>query len=94
MDYFYYSERKHYLKSMSAYYISVKLTYVQYPCPFLLICHGAKIHVLATVNKENMELGIIKKSIGTNNQVVFSQLCKSLVRPILLSIRLQFGAHT
>ena len=30
-----------------------------------------------------MELGIIKKSIGTNNQVVFSQLCKSLVRPIL-----------
>ena len=83
MDYFYYSERKHYLKSMSAYHISVKLPYAQYPCPFLLICPGAKMYVLATVNEENMELGIIKKSIGTNNQVVFSQLCKALVRPIL-----------
>ena len=30
-----------------------------------------------------MVLGIIKRSIGTNNQDVFSQLYKSLVRPIL-----------
>ena len=29
-----------------------------------------------------MVLGIIKRSIGTNNQDVFSQLYKSLVRPI------------
>ena len=40
-------------------------------------------HVFATVNKANMVLGIIKRSIGTNNQDVFSQLYKSLVRPIL-----------
>ena len=40
-------------------------------------------HVLATVNKANLVLGIIKRSIGTNNQDVFSQLYKSLVRPIL-----------
>ena len=39
-------------------------------------------HVFATVNKANMVLGIIKRSIGTNNQDVFSQLYKSLVRPI------------
>ena len=30
-----------------------------------------------------MALGIIKRSIRTNSQDVFSQLCKSLVRPIL-----------
>ena len=40
-------------------------------------------HVFATVNKANMVLGIIKRSIGTNNQGVFSLLYKSLVRPIL-----------
>ena len=40
-------------------------------------------HVLATVNKANLVLGIIKRSIGTNNQDVFSQLYKSLVRSIL-----------
>ena len=32
----------------------------------------------ATVNKANMVLGIIKRSIGTNNQDVFSQLYTSL----------------
>lgn len=41
------------------------------------------MHVFATVNKANMVLGIIKRSIGTNNQDAFSQLNKSLVRPIL-----------
>ena len=41
------------------------------------------MHVFATVNKANMVLGIIKRSIGTNNQDAFSQLYKSLVRPIL-----------
>ena len=40
-------------------------------------------HVFATLNKTNMVLGIIKRSIGTNNQDVFSQLYKSLVRLIL-----------
>ena len=40
-------------------------------------------HVFAMVNKANMVLGIIKHSIETNNQDVFSQLYKSLVRPIL-----------
>ena len=40
-------------------------------------------HVFATVNKANMVLGVIKRSIGTNKQDVFSQLYKSLVRPIL-----------
>ena len=45
------------------------------------LCWGK--HVLATVSKANLVLGIIKQSIGTNNQDVFSQLYKSLVRPIL-----------
>ena len=40
-------------------------------------------HVFATVNKANIVLGTIKRSIGTNNRDVFSQLYKSLVRPIL-----------
>ena len=40
-------------------------------------------HVFAMVNKANMVLGIIKRSIGTNNRDMFSQLFKSLVRPIL-----------
>ena len=40
-------------------------------------------HVFATVNKANMVLGIIKRSIGTNNQDVFSQLYKSLISPLL-----------
>ena len=40
-------------------------------------------HVFAPVNKANIVLGIIKRSIGTNNRDVFSQLYKSLVRPIL-----------
>ena len=35
------------------------------------------------VNKANKVLGIIKRSIGTNNRDVFSQLYKSLVGPIL-----------
>ena len=39
--------------------------------------------MFATVNKANIVLGIIKRSIGTNNREVFSQLFKSLVRPIL-----------
>ena len=41
------------------------------------------MHVFAMVNKANMVLGIIKRSIGTNSQDAFSQLYKSLVRPIL-----------
>ena len=40
------------------------------------------MHVFATVNKANMILGIIKRSIGTSSQDAFSQLYKSLVRPI------------
>ena len=50
-------------------------------------------HVFAMVNKANMVWGIIKRSIGTNNQDVFSQLYKSLVRPIL-GMRFLFGART
>ena len=41
------------------------------------------MHVFVTVNKANMVLGIIKRSIGINSQDAFSQLYKSLVRPIL-----------
>ena len=41
------------------------------------------MHVFGTANKANMILGIIKWSIGTNSQDAFSQLYKSLVRPIL-----------
>ena len=41
------------------------------------------MHVFAMVNKANMVLGIIKRSIGTNSQDAFSQLYKSLVRPVL-----------
>ena len=41
------------------------------------------MHVFAMVNKANMVLGIIKRSIGTKNKDAFSQLYKSLVRPIL-----------
>ena len=41
------------------------------------------MHVFAMVNTANMVLGIIKRSIGTNNQDAFSQLYKSLLRPIL-----------
>ena len=41
------------------------------------------LHVSAMVNKANMVLGIMKWSIGTNSQYVFSQLYKSLVSPIL-----------
>ena len=41
------------------------------------------MHVFESVNKANMVLSIIKRSIGTNSQEVFSHLYKSLVRPIL-----------
>ena len=41
------------------------------------------MHVFAMVNKANMVQGIIKRSIGTNSRDAFSQLYKSLVRPIL-----------
>ena len=41
------------------------------------------MHVFAMVNKANMVLGIIKRSIRPNRQDVFSQLYESLVRPIL-----------
>ena len=41
------------------------------------------MHVFAMVNKADMVLGIIKRSIGTNSQDASSQLYKSLVRPIL-----------
>ena len=41
------------------------------------------MHVFATINTANMILGIIKRSIGTNSQDAFSQLYKSLVKPIL-----------
>ena len=39
--------------------------------------------MFATVNKANILLGTIKWSIRTNNRDVFSQLYRSLVRPIL-----------
>ena len=39
------------------------------------------MHVFAMVNKANIVLGIIKRSIGTNSQDAFSQLYKSVVRP-------------
>ena len=48
----------------------------------MIIKHVTK-HVSATVKKANMVLGIIKRSIRTNNQDVFSQFYKSLVRPII-----------
>ena len=41
------------------------------------------MHVFATVNKANMVLDIIKRSIGINSQDAFSKLYKSLVKPIL-----------
>lgn len=41
------------------------------------------MHAFAMVNKANMVLGIIKRSIGTNSQDASSELYKSLVRPIL-----------
>ena len=41
------------------------------------------MHAFAMVNTANMLLGIIKWSIGTNNQDAFSQLYKSLLRPML-----------
>ena len=55
------------------------------------LCWG--IHLFATANKANMVLGIIKRSIGTNSQDVFSQLYKSLLG-LYLSMRLLFGART
>ena len=41
------------------------------------------MHVFAMVNKTNMVLGIIKRSIATNSKGTFSHLYKSLVSPIL-----------
>ena len=41
------------------------------------------MHAFAIVNTANMLLGIIKWSIGTNNQDAFSQLYKSLLRSML-----------
>ena len=40
-------------------------------------------HVSYTVNKANMVLGIIKMSIGNDNQHMFSNFYIALVRPIL-----------
>ena len=40
-------------------------------------------HVLATVNRANMVLGLIKRSIETNNQDVFLRLYESPVRPLI-----------
>jgi hypothetical protein len=42
-------------------------------------------HVSTTIRRANKVLGVIKRSIGNNNQVlvVFSSLYKSLLRPIL-----------
>ena len=40
-------------------------------------------HVGVTVNKANKVLGIIKRTVGTRNQYVFSTLYKTLVRPII-----------
>ena len=40
-------------------------------------------HVDITVNKANKVLGVIKRTVGTLNQQVFSTLYKSLVRPVL-----------
>ena len=51
-------------------------------------------HVFAKGNKANIVLGIIKRSIGTNNRDVFSQLYNSLVWPILEYTQLLFGART
>ena len=40
-------------------------------------------HVPTTVYKANKVLGEVKRCIAYKNQVVFSSLCKSPVRPIL-----------
>ena len=40
-------------------------------------------HVSYIVNKANKVLGVIKRSLGNDNQYAFSCLFKSLVRPIL-----------
>ena len=40
-------------------------------------------HIGITINKANKVLGIIKRTVGTANQDIFSILYKSLVRPIL-----------
>ena len=40
-------------------------------------------HVSYIVNKVNKVLGVIKRSLGNDNQYAFSCLFKSLVRPIL-----------
>ena len=40
-------------------------------------------HISITVNKANVVLGSIKRSVGTANANVFSMLYKFLVRPIL-----------
>ena len=40
-------------------------------------------HVNAIVNNANRVLGIINRTVGTSNMNVFTQLYKSLVRPIL-----------
>ena len=39
-------------------------------------------HVGVTINKAKKVLGIIKRTVGTRNQYVFSTLYKTLVRPI------------
>ena len=40
-------------------------------------------HVDLTVNKANRVLGLLKRTVGCNNIVIFSMLYKSLLRPIL-----------
>ena len=40
-------------------------------------------HISIAVNKANNLLGLIKRSVGTTNVIVFSTLYLSLVRPIL-----------
>lgn len=50
-------------------------------------------HVLATVNRANMVLGLMKRSIETNNQDVFCSFTSHWSDPYL-SVRLLFGART
>ena len=40
-------------------------------------------HVNAIVNKANEVVGLLKRTVGSNNKEIFSMLYKSLVRPIL-----------
>ena len=50
-------------------------------------------HVNETVHRANKVLGLLKRTVGSNNKDIFSILYKSLVRPILEYVSPVWSPH-